>query len=123
LEQPPSPSPASIASHQHLSAEFIGVPAAQLRDGALLAGLLIAAASAAGFGTIGVPTVRQHPDGGISAALLLDAAHIVIHSMPARQTLLFDAVTPAAHDCRKAVEVLSRRLTTRDIKTVTRGRG
>ena len=99
------------------------MPAEQLRDGALLAGLLIAAASAAGFGTIGVPTVRAQSDGGISASLLLDSAHIVIHSMPTRQTLLFDIVTPAAHDFRKAVEVLSRRLTTRDIKTVTRGRG
>ena len=99
------------------------MPAEQLRDGALLGGLLIAAASAAGFGSIGVPTVRGQPDGGISAVLLLDSAHIVIHSMPGRQTLLFDIVTPAAHDFRKAVEVLSRRLTTRDIKTVTRGRG
>jgi len=99
------------------------VPAEQLRDGALLGGLLIAAASAAGFGPIGMPTVRKQSDGGISAVLLLDAAHIVIHSAPGRQTLLFDIVTPATHDCRRAVEVLSRRLTTRDIKTVTRGRG
>jgi S-adenosylmethionine/arginine decarboxylase-like enzyme len=118
-----SSSTSSPPSHQHLSAEFLGVPAEQLRDGALLAGLLIAAASAAGFGTIGMPIVHQRSDGGISAALLLDAAHIVIHSLPGRQTLLFDVVTPATHDCRKAVDVLSRRLTTRDIKTVTRGRG
>lgn len=116
-------SPVASPSHQHLSAEFLGVPAAQLRDPALLGGLLIAAASAAGFGAIGVPTVRTQADGGISAVLLLDAAHIVIHAMPERRTLLFDIVTPATHDFRKAVEVLSRRLTTRDIKTVTRGRG
>lgn len=121
MEQTSAGSPSS--SHQHLSAEFIGVPTEQLRDAALLGGLLIAAASAAGFGTIGVPTVRTHSDGGVSAVLLLDAAHIVIHSMPERRTLLFDIVTPAAHDFRKAVDVLSRRLTTRDIKTVTRGRG
>ena len=84
---------------------------------------MIAAASAAGFGSIGVPSVRQDSDGGISAVLLLDSAHIVIHSIPKRETLLFDIVTPSAHDFRKAVEVLSRRLTTRDITTVTRGRG
>lgn len=126
MEQPPPLPPTAsspAASHQHLSAEFLGVPAEQLGDGALLGGLLIAAASAAGFGPIGMPTVRKQADGGISAVLLLDAAHIVIHAVPGRQTLLFDVVTPAAHDCRKAVEVLSRRLTTRDIKTVTRGRG
>ena len=39
----------------HLTAEFTGVPAEQLRDATLLGGLLIAAASAGGFSPIGVP--------------------------------------------------------------------
>lgn len=85
--------------------------------------MLIAAVSAAGFGTVGVPIVHEHPDGGVSSVLLLDAGHITIHSVPRRQVLLFDIVAPAAHDFRKALEVLSRRLSTRDVKTVTRGRG
>lgn len=110
-------------SHSHLSAEFLGVSSEQLCDAKLLGGLLIAAASAAGFGTLGVPIVREHPDGAVSSVLLLDSGHIVIHSVPKRQILLFDIVAPAAHDFRKALEVLSRRLTTRDVKTVTRGRG
>jgi S-adenosylmethionine/arginine decarboxylase-like enzyme len=106
-----------------LTAEFTGVPAEQLRDATLLGGLLIAAASAVGFSTIGVPAVRQQSDGGISAVLLLDAAHMAIHSIPERHTLLFDAVAPASHDFRKAVEVFSRRITARDIRSDTRGRG
>ena len=110
-------------SHSHLSAEFLGVPIEQLCDAKLLGGLLIAAASAAGFGTFGVPIVREYADGAVSSVLLLDSGHIVIHSVPKRQILLFDIVAPAAHDFRKALEVLSRRLTTRDVKTVTRGRG
>ncbi|MGE5101539.1 MAG: S-adenosylmethionine decarboxylase, partial [Deltaproteobacteria bacterium] len=110
-------------SHSHLTAEFRGVPAEQLRDATLLGGLLIAGASAVGFSTIGVPTVRHQSDGGISAVLLLDGAHIAIHSIPERQTLLFDVVAPASHDFRKAVEVFSRRLTARDVKSDTRGRG
>jgi S-adenosylmethionine/arginine decarboxylase-like enzyme len=110
-------------SHSHLTAEFSGVPAEQLRDATLLGGLLIAGASAVGFSTIGVPTVRHQSDGGISAVLLLDGAHIAIHSIPGRQTLLFDVVAPASHDFRKAVEVFSRRLTARDVKSDTRGRG
>lgn len=110
-------------SHSHLTAEFSGVPAEQLRDATLLGGLLIASASAVGFSMIGVPTVRQQSDGGISAVLLLDGAHIAIHSIPERHTLLFDAVAPASHDFRKAVEVFSRRLTARDVKSDTRGRG
>jgi S-adenosylmethionine/arginine decarboxylase-like enzyme len=110
-------------SHHSLTAEFSGVPAEQLRDATLLGGLLIAAASAVGFSTIGVPTVRTQSDTGISAVLLLDGAHIAIHSIPERQTLLFDGVAPASHDFRKAVEVFSRRLTARDVRSETRGRG
>jgi S-adenosylmethionine/arginine decarboxylase-like enzyme len=111
------------ASHSHLTAEFAGVPTEQLQDAALLGGLLIAAASAGGFNPIGVPTVKKHVDGAVSAMLLLDGAHLVIHAMPRRQTLLFDVVAPASHDFRKALEVFARRLTARDIKSDTRGRG
>jgi S-adenosylmethionine/arginine decarboxylase-like enzyme len=110
-------------SHSHLTAEFSGVPAEHLRDAPLLVGLLIAAASAAGFSMNGVPTVRQQSDGGISAMLLLDGAHIAIHSIPERHMLLFDVVAPASHDFRKAVEVFSRRLSARDVRSDTRGRG
>jgi S-adenosylmethionine/arginine decarboxylase-like enzyme len=109
-------------SHSHLTAEFSGVPAEQLRDAALLGGLLIAAASAAGFSLSGVPVVREHP-GGVSAIVLLDHGHLAVHSLVERRALLFDAVAPASHDFRKALDVLSRRITARDVKTDTRGRG
>ena len=111
------------ASHSHLSAEFLGVPAEQLRDGTLISGLLIAAASAVGFSSIGVPSVRDETTGSLSASLLLEGGHIVVHAVPSRETLLFDIVSPASHDCRKAVEVFARRLTSRDVKTVVRSRG
>jgi len=110
-------------SHSHLTAEFIGVPSEQLRDSALLGGLLIAAASAAGFSLSGVPVVREHAMGGVSAVVLLDQGHLAVHALLDRQALLFDAVAPASHDFRKALDVLSRRLTARDVKTDTRGRG
>lgn len=110
-------------SHSHLTAEFVGVPLEQLRDSALLGGLLIAAASAAGFSLSGVPVVREHVNGGVSAIVLLDQGHLAVHALPERQALLFDAVAPASHDFRKALDVLSRRLTARDVKTDTRGRG
>jgi S-adenosylmethionine/arginine decarboxylase-like enzyme len=111
-------------SHTHLTAEFIGVPVEQLRDATLLGGLLIAAASAGGFSPIGVPAVREHKgSGSVSAVLLLEDAHIAIHTLPIRQALLLDVVAPASHDFRKALEVFARRLTARDIKSDTRGRG
>lgn len=109
--------------YTHLTAEFSGVPAEQLNDPTLLGGLLIAAASAASFSPLGVPVVRSYAAGGVSAMLLLEHAHMAIHALPDRQTLLFDAVAPASHDFRKALEVFSRRLTARDIKSDSRGRG
>jgi S-adenosylmethionine/arginine decarboxylase-like enzyme len=109
-------------THSQLSAELNGVAAEQLRDGSMLAGLLIAAASVAGCAPMGLPVVRERP-GGISAVLLLESAHIVIHTFPDRQTLLFDALAPASHDFRKALEVFTRRLSARDVKTDTRARG
>jgi S-adenosylmethionine/arginine decarboxylase-like enzyme len=109
--------------HTHLTADFIGVPPEQLRDSALLGGLLIAAASAAGFSLSGVPIVRELPNGRVSAMVLIDQGHLSVHALPDRQALLFDAVAPASHDFRKALDVLSRRLTARDIKTDSRGRG
>jgi S-adenosylmethionine/arginine decarboxylase-like enzyme len=111
------------ATHSHLSAEFIGVPASQLRDGTLISGLLIAAASAVGFSSIGVPAVRDETSGSLSAALSLESGHMVVHAVPERQILLFDVVSPSSHDCRKAVDVFSRRLTPRDVRTVVRDRG
>jgi len=115
--------PADKASHTHLTAQFSGVPTAQLRDATLLGGLLIAAASAGGFSPIGVPIVRQAGGDGVSAVLLLDGAHLALHSSPDRQSLLFDAMAPSSHDFRKVMEVLARRLTARDIKSDTRSRG
>ena len=111
------------APYSHLTAEFAGVGADQLRDTAMLGGLLIAAASAGGFSPIGVPVVKAKAGGGVSAVLLLDDAHLAIHTLPDRQTLLFDLVAPASHDFRKVLEVLARRLPARDIKQDTRARG
>jgi S-adenosylmethionine/arginine decarboxylase-like enzyme len=111
-------------SHNHLTAEFLGVSALQLRDATALGGLLIAAASAGGFSPIGVPLVRVRPaDGAVSGVLLFDGAHMTIQSIPSRQALLLDIVAPASHDFRNAMVVFARRLSARDIKSETRGRG
>ena len=89
----------------------------------MLGGLLIAAASAAGFSTIGVPSVRKQPGDGVSAILLMPSAHIALHSLPERGALLFDIVGPASHDFRRALDVFARRLSARDITSDLRGRG
>ena len=110
--------------YNHLTAAFVGVPGEHLRDTALLGGLLIAAASAAGFSTmIGVPTVRKHQGDAVSAVLLLAGAHISLHSIPERQMLLFDVVGPSSHDFQKAMDVFARRLSAREVTIEMRGRG
>lgn len=117
-------SPAPSPLYQHLTAEFLGVPAAQLRDVPMLSGLLIAAASASGFSPIGLPAVRENrATGGVSAVLLFEDAHLVVHASPAAQTLLLDLLAPASHDFRKALDVFARRLSAREITSESRGRG
>lgn len=107
----------------HVTADFTGVPAAQLRDRALLTGLLIAAASAAGFSPVGVPVTRTHADEGVGALLPLDNSYMALHSFPERGLLLLDVLAPAGNDARKALDVFRRRLTARDVRTETRPRG
>jgi S-adenosylmethionine/arginine decarboxylase-like enzyme len=109
--------------YAHLSADFVGVPSEQLEDADLLGGLLVAAAGAAGLAGANPPSIRERADGVISAALLLDGAHIVIHSFSQRRVLLFDVVAPTSHDFRKALDVFARRLTATEIHSNTRPRG
>ena len=114
-------SPAS--GFTHLIADFHGVAPTQLRDGALLSGLLIAAAGAAGFTAMGAPLVRHLPHDGVAAFILLDTCHMSVHTVPERELLLLDVLAPAAHDARKALDVFARRLPAREIRSDTRGRG
>jgi S-adenosylmethionine/arginine decarboxylase-like enzyme len=107
----------------HLVADFVGVPPQQLRDGALLHGLLIAAAGAAGLNAIGLPVARSRPDGGVGLMLLLDDYHIAAHAVPERQVLLLDVLAGSAADARRALDVFARRLTSREIRSDTRERG
>ena len=115
--------PEPAAGFTHLIADFHGVAPAQLRDGALLSGLLIAAAGAAGFSAMGAPLVRHLPHDGVAALLLLDTCHMSVHTVPERELLLLDVLAPASHEARKALDVFTRRLPAREIHADTRARG
>jgi len=110
-------------AYASLAADFVGVPSKQLEDADLLGGLLIAAAGAAGLAGTSLPTVREFGNGVISASLVLDGAHIVIHAISHKRMLLFDVVAPTSHDFRKALDVFARRLTASEIHSDTRPRG
>jgi S-adenosylmethionine/arginine decarboxylase-like enzyme len=107
----------------HLVADFFGVPALQLADNALLSGLLVAAAGAAGVNPAGMPTLRERRSGGLSAALLHDDCHITLHAFPERELLLVDVLTPRGVDGTRALDVFARRLTAREVRRDARERG
>lgn len=107
----------------HIVADFVGVPVQQLADRALLSGLLIAAASAAGVNPIGLPAMRERTAGGLAASLLHDDCHIIVHAVPERELLLVDVLAPRALDGARAVDVFARRLAAREVRRDTRERG
>jgi len=107
-----APAPAPFT---HLLADFAGVPAAKLTDRALVGGLVIAAASAAGLsaggGGDGAPLVRTLPHGGVTAGLLLDGCQILVHTLPAEGLLLLDVLVRGARSAAdRAADVFARRL-------------
>src|ERR1700744_3744576 len=55
-----------MRAYTHVTADFLGVDAARLREASLLTGLLIAAAGAAGFPGSGTPVVRHLPNDAIA---------------------------------------------------------
>ena len=112
--------PARLA---HVSADLTGVGSGALRDSALLSGLLIAAAGAAGLSAVGAPIVRSVPSGGISAVLLLDPCHVSVHSLPERGIALVDVLARDTAGAQKALEVFVRRLAPAAVTSDTRMRG
>jgi S-adenosylmethionine decarboxylase len=114
---------ASGGAFTHIIADLTGVSAPALRDSTSLTGLLIAAAGAAGFSTIGAPVVRELPHGGVAAVLFLDACHITLHTLPDSEILLLDILCPASRDAQKALDVFARRLVPNAIRSEVRSRG
>jgi S-adenosylmethionine/arginine decarboxylase-like enzyme len=107
----------------HLTADFIGTTPLLLTDQALISGVLVSAAGAAGMKASGTPMVIAHPDGGLSVILPLDGCHMSVHTMPARELAILDVIAAAPHDPQRAFEVIARRLTARSVRVDQRVRG
>jgi S-adenosylmethionine/arginine decarboxylase-like enzyme len=120
---PPGGAPPTAPAFTHVLADLIGVSAAQLCDAALLGGLLIAAASAAGLASHGAPVMRVLPHDGVAGLFLLDGCHIALHAFPAEGLLLVDVLARAGQDAGKAVDVFARRLHPRAVHTARHARG
>lgn len=111
------------APFAHLSADLVGVAREQLGDAALLGGVALAAAAAAGVHPLGAPLVRQRPDGGVTLIFALEGTHLAIHTDPERGLLLLDVLAPGTLDPRTALDVVARRLPAREVRSEIRGRG
>jgi S-adenosylmethionine/arginine decarboxylase-like enzyme len=107
----------------HVSADLSGVGSGPLRDQHLLSGLLIAAASAAGFNAAGTPIVRVAVSGGVSALLLLDPCHVSLHTLPDRGLVLIDILARDPVGAAKALDVVVRRLAPTAVTSESRTRG
>jgi len=114
---------ADVAAFTHLVADFIGVSREPLADQALLTGLLIAAAGAAGYPTTGAPVTRRLGTDGISVVLFLDGCHMSVHALPSRGVLLLDVLADAHIDARKALAVFTRKIRAVEVRTAERARG
>jgi S-adenosylmethionine/arginine decarboxylase-like enzyme len=111
-----------LATFAQVTADFAGVAPALLRDHPTIAGLLVAAASAAGLSTAGPPVVRVHGDEGVTAALWLGggSGHVIVHTVPATGQLLLELLVPVSFDPERAIDVFVRRV---GASNVRRARG
>ena len=58
----------------------------------------------------------------IALTLVSDGRHIQVHSLPEQRVLLLDVLAPAVQDSQRALDVFTRRLTPRDVRSDTRER-
>lgn len=105
-----APVAVAVPAFTHLLVDFAGVSAARLADQTLVGGLLVAAAGAAGLAA-GAPLVRTWPSGGVTAVLVSDGCHILVHTLPADGLLLLDVFVRGARPAAdRAADVFARRL-------------
>ena len=107
----------------HVSADLSGIGSGALRDSALLSGLLIAAAGAAGLSAVGTPIVQVAPNGSVSAMLFVDQCHLSVHSFPPAGLVLVDVMARDEASAAKALDVFVRRLAPAAVASESRIRG
>lgn len=96
-----------------------------LRDSGAIAGLLVAAAGAAGLSAAAPPVVRVNGTEGVTVALWLGGTggHALVHTFPERGLLLLDLLVPDELETERAVDVFVRRLNAKDVRRTRSPRG
>jgi len=106
----------------HVFADLSGIPANRLTDAQGLAGLLLAAANAAGLNPAGPPVVTAGPH-GVSAALVCHGGHVALHGLPEAGLCFADVAGVGGALPRRGLEVVVKRLGAREVRTDARRRG
>jgi len=107
---------------EHLFADLGGVPANRLSDAQGLAGLLLAAANAAGLNPANPPIVKTGPR-GVSAALVCHGGHVAVHGVPEAGLCFADVAGLGGVLPQRGLEVIIKRLGAREVRTDGRRRG
>ncbi len=111
-----------VVTFQHVFADLGGIPANRLADAQELAGLLIAAANAAGLNPANPPVVKTGPK-GVSAALVCHGGLVALHALPEAGLCFADVAGLGGALPQRGLEVIIKRLGAREVRTDARRRG
>jgi S-adenosylmethionine/arginine decarboxylase-like enzyme len=106
----------------HVFADLGGIAPDRLADGQALAGLLLAAANAAGLNAAAPPAVTTGPK-GIGVGLLCHGGHITLHTLPTEGLCFADVAGLGGADPQRGLDVIVKRLGAREVRTDARRRG
>jgi len=107
---------------EHVFADLGGIPANRLTDPQGLAGLVLAAANAAGLNPANPPVVTLGPR-GVSAALVCHGGHVAMHGLPEAGLCFADVAGVSGALPQRGLDVIIKRLGAREVRTDARRRG
>ncbi len=103
-------------------ADLGGIPGDRLNDPQGLAGLLLAAANAAGLNAVMPPVVTTGPK-GVGVALMCHGGHIALHTLPNEGVCFADVAGLGGTHPQRGLDVIVKRLGAREVRTDARRRG
>jgi len=106
----------------HVFADLGGVPANRLTDAQAVAGLLLAAANAAGLNPASPPVVTLGPT-GLSAALVCNGGHVALHGVPDAGLCFADVAGGGGARPQRGLDVIIKRFGAREVRVDSRRRG
>ena len=106
----------------HVFADLGGVPANRLTDAQGVAGLLLAAANAAGLNPASQPLVTLGPC-GLSAALVCNGGHVALHGIPEAGLCFADVAGSGDARPHRGLDVIIKRFGAREVRVDSRRRG